>query len=65
VWARGQVATEECPKSLVSAASLELLEKYFVWKLSGGGGLMEMNARVADGFFAIEEEMRGSHNGGE
>jgi hypothetical protein len=64
VWARGGVATEECPTSLVTAESLELLEKYFVWKLSGNVGLLEMRAREADGFLALDGEIRRSQNAG-
>ena len=64
VWARGGVATEECPASLVTAESLEFLEKYFVWKLSGGSGLLETRAREADGFLALEGELKRSQDGG-
>ena len=39
VWARGRVATEECPKSLVTPASLEWIEKFLTWKFAGGGAL--------------------------
>jgi hypothetical protein len=64
VWARGSVATEECPKSLVTAESLEMLEKYFVWKFSGGGGLLEMRARETDAFLALDGELRRSRESG-
>ncbi len=38
VWARGRVAAEECPKSLVTAQSLEWIEKFLhVRKFAGGG----------------------------
>ena len=37
VWARGRVAAEECPKSLVTPQSLEWIEKFFTWKFAGGG----------------------------
>jgi hypothetical protein len=55
VWARGRVATEECPRSLVTPASLELLEKYWVWKASGGA-LGELSAREADAVLLLESE---------
>ena len=54
------MATEECPKSLVTAESLEWLEKFFVWKLSGGGGLLEMRAREAEAFVVIQGEVQRS-----
>ena len=62
VWARGRVATEECPTSFVTPASMELVEKYFAWKDvcmeggggertdgSGGGGVFGAGAGVANG----------------
>ena len=58
VWARGSAATDECPKSAVTAESLELLEKWAVWKLSGAAGLGDVRAREAEGFLVLEEESR-------
>jgi hypothetical protein len=55
VWARGRAAAEECPKSLVTAASIELVERYFaskVWRWS------DPTARDADAFMLLEEELR-------
>ena len=57
VWIRGRASAEECPKSLVTAGSVELLEKYYVWKLSGGS-LAEATAREADAFMILENERR-------
>jgi hypothetical protein len=53
---RGRAVSEECPKSFVTAESLELLEKYFVWKLSAGGLRAELPAREADAFVTLEGE---------
>ena len=39
VWARGRVATEECPKSLVTPQSLEWLERFLTLEIRGGGGV--------------------------
>ena len=58
VWVRGRVASEECPKSMVTPASVELLEKFFGWKLGGGGQLGELPAREADAFLLLEGEWR-------
>ena len=55
VWARGGAASEECPKSLVTAESLEFLEKYFVWKMPGGGSDGELTARETDAFLTLEK----------
>lgn len=58
VWVRGRVSSEECPKSLVTPASVELLEKFFGWKFAGGGSLLEMPAKEADAFLILEGEWR-------
>jgi hypothetical protein len=49
---------DECPKSLVTPASVELVEKYFVWKASGAMGWAELTAREADAFQMLDEELR-------
>jgi hypothetical protein len=64
VWARGRTATDECPKSAMTAASLELLESFFVWKRLGGVW-REPTAREADAFMTLEEEWRTEAANGE
>lgn len=64
VWIRGQTATEECPKSLMTPQSLEWLEKFFVWKFSGGRNLLQMPARDADALLILEQEWRKGANDG-
>lgn len=58
VWVRGRVSSEECPKSLVTPGSVELLEKFFGWKFAGGGSLEGLAAREADAFLILEGEWR-------
>ena len=58
VWVHGTVGVQECPVSYVRPESLELVERFAVWKASGSGGWAEMNARVADAFQMLEEEVR-------
>jgi hypothetical protein len=58
VWARGGVSTTECPKSLISAESLVLLEEFNIWKRFGCGDARKMNARVADAIALLEDELR-------
>jgi hypothetical protein len=53
------VSSEECPKSLVTPASVELLEKFYGWKFAGGGSLAELPAKDADAFLILESEWRG------
>ena len=50
------MSSEECPKSLVTPASVELLEKFYGWKLAGGVALGEVAAREADAFLILEHE---------
>ena len=57
VWARGRVATEECPKSLVTPQSLEWVERFLTWKLAGAS-VNELRAREADAFLTLEREWR-------
>ncbi len=58
VWARDRKSTEECPKSLITAASVELLERFSVWKFSNGRGVDELTAREADAFVLLDGEYR-------
>jgi hypothetical protein len=58
VWVHGRTGVDECPKSLVTAESMELVERFFVWKASGAGGWSELTAREADAFQVLEEEWR-------
>jgi hypothetical protein len=55
------VASDECPKSLVTPESLERLEKFFAWKFAGGGSLMNLAATDADAFVALETEWRSAN----
>jgi len=55
VWARGAASTEECPKSLMTAESIELLERFFATRALGW---KDPTAREADAFLALEQELR-------
>jgi hypothetical protein len=55
VWARGTASTEECPKSLMTAESIELLERFFAAR---AWGWRDPTAREADAFLALEQELR-------
>ena len=67
VWARQQVSTTVCPKSLVTAESLSLVEEFFVRRRLGGFRLDELTARQAEAFLILERELQaekidGQHN---
>ena len=63
VWVHGKTGVDQCPKSLTTAASAELVERYFVWKASGAGGWGGLSAREADAFQILEEEWRVAESG--
>ena len=58
VWVRRNAVSRECPKSYISADSAAWLDQFFVWKLGGGSGLMELPARTGDAFLVLEREWR-------
>jgi hypothetical protein len=64
VWARARVGVDECPKSFVRAESLEFVEKFLIWKFSGGG-VEDRTAREVEAFLTLEEEMRREVGNGE
>jgi hypothetical protein len=58
VWVRGRAAAEECPTSLVTPQSVELVEKFLAWKAGSPGDLLKRNAREAEVFLLLEGEWR-------
>lgn len=64
VWARRHIATEQCPKSEVSAQSLEWIERFFVWKRLGGLYPEKLNAREVEAFLILEQEIEAERNHG-
>jgi len=57
VWGRRQTQAEECPKSLITGASLALLEEFFVRRRLGIPDSLEMEARRVDAFLILRDEM--------
>ena len=57
VWGRKQTQAEECPKSLITGASLALLEEFFVRRRLGIPDSLEMEARKVDAFLILRDEM--------
>jgi hypothetical protein len=56
VWGRKQTQAEECPKSLITADSLALIEEFFVRQRLGVHGSLEMEARKVDAFLILRDE---------
>lgn len=58
IWARRGVIAENCPKSVISAESMALLEAFCAWKLCGGPDYRQLGAREAEAFWLLERELR-------
>jgi hypothetical protein len=56
VWARGSVVARECPKTLVTAASAALVERFVAWRLGGGRTSEAMAAREVEAFQLLSVE---------
>ena len=65
VWIRGNVAAEECPKSLVTAESIERVEHFFVRKHFGVRRPGQVRARDADAFLVLEQEWQKEQSNGQ
>ena len=57
VWARGEVSTDECPKSSITAQSLSWVEEYFVWKQLRLDLQFDLNIRKVEAFLILEEQV--------
>jgi hypothetical protein len=58
VWARRSVSTTQCPKSIVTSESLSLLEQFQIWKRFGSADMLRMNARAAEAFVLLDDELQ-------
>jgi len=56
VWARKGVVSMACPKSIITAYSLDMLERFSYWKASGGGSLLQEKAKTADALLFLNEQ---------
>jgi hypothetical protein len=65
IWARGRASADECPKTLITAASLEMLETFYAWKFAGWSDARELRAREADAFLILEQEWRAEQKNGQ
>jgi hypothetical protein len=64
VWARGEVFTDECPKSSITAQSLTWIEECFIWKQLGLDLRPDLNIRTAEAFLVLEEQLTLEKQGG-
>jgi hypothetical protein len=57
VWARHKVSTMECPRSYITANSVEWLERFVVRKRLGRPEIWELGAREAEAMLLLEQEL--------
>ena len=57
VWARGNVAIDVCPRSVITPQSVSWLEQYYLWKRFGARDYEELEARTVEAFLLLEEEL--------
>ena len=55
VWARGEVVSERCPKSTITAKSVLFLEQFRWWK-ELGGDIWSLEAKNAEALLLLERE---------
>lgn len=65
IWARGQVSSISCPKSVITAQSLYFLERFGFWKEFGGTSIWSIEAKTADAFLVLEQACRMENQRGE
>ncbi|MDQ2776229.1 MAG: hypothetical protein M3Y57_15125 [Acidobacteriota bacterium] len=53
VWGRDGVYSSQCPKSVITAATLNHLEQYAIWKQFGGDP-ERLGAKAADAIVLLE-----------
>jgi len=62
VWARKGVATDECPRSYITAESMALVEDYFVRRRLGGPEFSNLSARQVEAFLVLERAQAAEMN---
>jgi len=65
VWRRRHVSTDVCPKSLITAQSITWIEAFYAWKRLRFSLSFDLNAREAEAFLILEEELLSENNGTE
>ena len=57
--------TVQCPKSLITAQSLSMLEQFRIWKEFGGGTPWSLDARTAEAILVLEQALQVEIENGE
>jgi hypothetical protein len=64
VWGRHGAHAQECPKSLITAESLTLIEEFLAGRRLGMQNGLDMDARKTDAFLILQEEMEREQRNG-
>lgn len=57
--------TTQCPKSLISAQSLSLLEQFRIWREFGKGTPWSLDAKTAEAILVLEKALQMEMENGE
>jgi hypothetical protein len=64
IWARGELFSYHCPKSVITAQSLYFLEQFGFWKEFGGASIWSVEAKTADALLVLEHAWRMENQSG-
>jgi hypothetical protein len=64
VWARKDTASDECPKSTITAQSIGWIEEFLVWKRLRLALPWDLNTRQVEAFLILEEQLILEHERG-
>jgi hypothetical protein len=64
IWARGQVSTDVCPRSFITAQSIGWVEEFLVRKWLRLALPAELNMRQAEAFLILEQQLTLENSGG-
>jgi hypothetical protein len=62
VWARKRAATDQCPRTEITAQSQGWVEAFQVWKTLGERDWDRLPAREVDALVTLEKELRAERN---
>ena len=57
VWAKGRIATEECPKSYITAQSMEWIERFAMWRRLGQSYPAPVSVKEIEAFVVLDQEI--------
>lgn len=64
VWARKNIVSSQCPKSIISVQSKTFLQHFRLWKQFGGGYPWWVDAKTADALLVLDEAWREEEQNG-